>query len=123
MVLQVTGPSGSTQLVTSGGVASIPGMYTTGPTLCEAGDYTVQILSLPTGYVLAGPGSQVVSITREPSGVLSKKGNLNFALALEECTSSIGDLVWNDLNANGVQDPVSRELRASRCNCSTPVAQ
>jgi serine-aspartate repeat-containing protein C/D/E len=80
-------------------------MYTTGPTLCAAGDYTVEILSLPTGYVLAGPASQVVSITREPSGVLSKKGSVNFALSLEECTSSIGDRVWNDLNANGVQDP------------------
>jgi hypothetical protein len=105
VVLQITGPSGTTQLVTSGGVSSIPGMYSTGGTLCDPGDYTVAIVSVPAGYVVSGPSSQVVTITRDPNtGVLSKKGNLNFALVLEACTSSIGDLVWNDLDADGVQD-------------------
>ena len=104
VVLQVTGPSGSVQMVTSGGVSSIAGQYASG-LLCDEGSYTVEIVSVPTGYVVAGPSVQSVTLTRDPStGVLSKKGNLNFALALAPCTSSIGDYVWNDLNVNGVQD-------------------
>jgi len=105
VVLRITGPSGSVQTVTSGGgVSDIAGHYATG-LLCDEGSYTVEIVSVPTGYVVAGPSVQSVTLTRDPStGVLSKKGNLNFALALAPCTSSIGDYVWNDLNANGVQD-------------------
>ena len=105
VVLRVTGPSGSAQLVTSGGVSSIPGQYSTGPTLCASGDYLVEIVSVPSGYVVTGPSSAIVTITRDPgTGVLSKKGNLDFALGLAPCVSSIGDRVWNDLNANGIQD-------------------
>lgn len=104
VMLQITGPSGSVTAVTSGGVSSIPGQYGSG-LLCEEGTYTVQILTVPTGYVVSGPSVQTVTLTRDPSnGALSKKGNLNFALALAPCTSSIGNFVWNDLNTNGVQD-------------------
>jgi len=104
VVLLVTGPAGGTLAVTSGGVSSIPGQYSSG-LLCEAGMYTVQIVSVPSGYVVTGPSSQSVTLTRDPlSGVLSKKGNLNFALGLAPCTSSIGNYVWNDLDQDGVQE-------------------
>lgn len=103
--IRVTGPTGSVVTVTSGGVAAIPGQYTTGPSLCDEGTYAVEITSVPVGYVVPGPASQLVTLTRNPAnGILSKENKLNFPLQLAPCTSTIGDFVWHDLNANGVQD-------------------
>ena len=103
VVLRITGPGGSAMLVTSGGVSAIPGFYATGP-LCDAGSYTVEIVSVPSGYVVFGPSSRTVELTRDPTTGLPKIANVNFALTLAPCTSSIGNFVWDDRNANGIQD-------------------
>ena len=109
--LRVTGPTGSALLVTSGGVADMPGFYSTGPTIYESGTYTVEVISVPAGYVVTTTNPQLVSLQCETISQngktitqLQKKQNLDFGLGLAPCTSSIGDRVWDDLNANGIQD-------------------
>ena len=60
---------------------------------------------MPNGYTAPGPTSATVTVTQDPSGRFSKLNNINFPIVLAPCTSSIGDFVWNDLNANGILTP------------------
>jgi hypothetical protein len=80
--------------------------------------YTVSIVTVPTGYVVAGPSSYTVELTLS-GDKLSKKANLNLPLNLAPCTSSIGDYVWNDLDANGVQDAGEPPLQGVVVNLRT----
>jgi hypothetical protein len=117
--VSITGPNSLSLVLTSGGASSIPGFYAS-PPLCDSGTYTVEVLSGPglNGYQVTTTNPRVVTLnfipSVDPDGntilVLEKKRTVDFAVTKKVCTGSIGDWVWEDTNANGIQDEDERGI-------------
>jgi fimbrial isopeptide formation D2 family protein/uncharacterized repeat protein (TIGR01451 family) len=73
------------------------------------GDYTVTFSNLPSGYVVTTTGAGT-NTTVDSNGLVSSKANLaagendlTYDLGIWQ-PAALGDRVWHDTNANGVQD-------------------
>lgn len=99
-------------------VTGMPGWYTFGGVECGF-DYTVAVdaTTVPAGYGVTTihAGSDPARDSNDPAGVTVSFPDLNNGtnpapdMTLDfgyvpPCTGAIGDLVWNDLNRDGLQD-------------------
>lgn len=99
-------------------VTGLPGWYTFGGVECGF-DYTVQVdgTTVPAGYSITTihAGGDPARDSNDPAGVTVNFPDLNNGTNpppdltldfgyLPPCTGAIGDLVWNDLNRDGLQD-------------------
>jgi hypothetical protein len=106
-------------LVTSMVTASGPGgdgYYLFRPVDCNV-DYTIAVdpSTVPSGLspTLIGVGSDVNVDSNNPAGTIVNLPltgfdyndlSIDFGFVAPACTGAIGDRVWNDANANGIQD-------------------
>lgn len=117
VVLELRDATGTVVATTTTGAGngSIAGSYQFA-FLCP-GTYTISIVSgVPAGYVptVGAPGADptrdssvspvTVTLVRNPAdGQVTKDPTIDFGFTAG-CTGGIGDRVWNDINANGIQD-------------------
>lgn len=115
------------QTTTSATVAGMDGAYQFSG-LCP-GNYTIEVDSatLPAGYtptIPAAPGSDMTNDSNvSPYSVSLAEGEKNATVDfgyVTPCTGAIGDLVWHDLNRNGIQDETNEGIDGVTVNLTYP---